>query len=247
MQKPDEKQGADNDVNAGERINDFIQKNRRPIFIMGAALLALLIAVIAAFSLMDVFRNRAIAAVEDFSGRYETMLPSAAEEYAADDVAAFIEELTSFAQKNSGYPGGRALLLIGGIHSAKKEWAEAEAAYAAAAKSAAKTYLAPLAWFNAAAAAEEQGKTTEAIEYYTGSLATPAVFPAAPRAQFSIGRLHESLNEDAKAVEAYRAVISGWPNDQIWPNLARSRIITLETKTDGGLLQKDSGEAIIEK
>jgi len=57
------------------------------------------------------------------------------------------------------------------------------------------------------------------------------VFPAAPRAQFSVGRLRESLNEDEKAIEAYRAVISSWPNDQVWTNLARSRIIALEIKT----------------
>jgi len=232
MQKPNEKQGAES-PNLSESINDFIQKNRKPIFIMAASLLVLLFAVIAAFSVMDVFRNRAIAAVEDFNGRYETMLPTVNEEYSQDDVASFIEELTDFAKKNSGYPGGRAWLLIAGIHTAKKEWPQAEEAYSEAAKTAGKTYLAPLAWFNAAAAAEEQGKTAEAIGYYESSLATTAVFSAAPRAQFSVGRLHEALNEDEKAVEAYRAVISNWSYDQVWTNLARSRIITLETKSVG--------------
>jgi len=231
MQKPNEKQGLEKAPNLSDSINDFIQKNRKPIFIMAASLLVLLFAVIAAFSLMDVFRNKAIAAVEDFSGRYETMLPSVNEEYSQDDVASFIEELTAFAKKNSGFPGGRAWLLIAGIHTAKKEWAEAEAAYTSAAKSAGKTYLAPLAWFNAGAAAEEQGRTSEAIGYYESSLASPAVFSAAPRAQFSVGRLHEALNEDEKAIEAYRAVISNWSYDQVWTNLARSRIITLETKS----------------
>jgi tetratricopeptide (TPR) repeat protein len=231
MQKPIKKSDADKEPNVSEKINEFIQKNRKPIFIMAASLLVILIAVIAALSLMDVFRNKAIAAVEDFNSRYETLLPTVTEDYSQDDVASFIEEVTAFAKKNSGYPGGRAWLLIGGIHTAKKEWAEAEAAYTAAAKTAGKTYLAPLAWFNAAAAAEEQGKTAEAIGYYDNSLTTQAVFPAAPRAQFSVGRLRESLNEDEKAIEAYRAVISSWPYDQVWTNLARSRIIALEIKT----------------
>jgi len=159
------------------------------------------------------------------------MLPSITEDYFSDDVKSFLEELTEFAQKNSGYAGGRAWLLIGGIHSAKKEWAEAETAYAEAAKTAAKTYLASLAWFNAAVAAEEQGKTPEAIGYYDNSLTTPVVFSAAPRAQFSVGRLYETLDEDEKAIEAYRSVISDWSYDQVWTNLARSRIIALETKT----------------
>jgi tetratricopeptide (TPR) repeat protein len=233
MQKPIKKSDAEKEPNVSERINDFIQKNRKPIFIMAASLLVILIAVIAALSLMDVFRNKAIAAVEDYNSRYESLLPTVTEEYSQDDAASFIEELTAFAKKNSGYPGGRAWLLIGGIHSAKKEWSEAEAAYAAAARTAGKTYLAPLAWFNAAAAAEEQGKTPEAIGYYDNSLATQVVFSAAPRAQFSVGRLHETLNEDEKAIEAYRAVISGWPYDEVWTNLARSRIIALEIKTGG--------------
>jgi len=230
MRKPNEKQDAEKGANFGESINEFIQKNRKPIFIVSAFLLAVLFAVIAALSLMDVFRNKAIAKVEEFSGRYEDLLPSINEEYSQDDAASLIDEITAFAKKNSGYAGGRAWLLIGGIHSAKKEWPQAETAYAKAAKSAGKTYLAPLAWFNAGAAAEEQGKTTEAIGYYNSSLTTSAEFSAAPRAQFSVGRLHETLNEDEKAIEVYRAVITKWPYDQIWTNLAHSRIITLEIK-----------------
>jgi tetratricopeptide (TPR) repeat protein len=233
MRKQNEKQGADNDANAGEKINEFVQRNRKPIVITVASLLIILIAVIVALSLMDMFRNKAIAAVEELSDRYETMLPSITEDYFTEDVNSLLEELTDFAKKHSGYAGGRAWLIIGGIHSAKNEWDQAETAYASAAGKAVKTYLAPIAWFNAAAAAEEQGKTTEAIGYYNSSLTTPDVFYAAPRAQFSVGRLHETLNEDEKAIEAYRAVISGWPYDRVWTNLARSRIIALETKTNG--------------
>jgi len=230
MQKPNEKQDAEKGLNFGESINEFIQKNRKPIFILSAFLLAVLFAVIAALSLMDVFRNRAIAKVEDFNSRYEDLLPSINEEYSQDDAALLIEEITAFAKKNSGYAGGRAWLLIGGIHSARNEWPQAETAYAKAGKSAGKIYLAPLAWFNAGASAEEQGKSIEAIGYYNSSLTAPADFSAAPRAQFSIGRLYETLNDDEKAIESYRAVISKWPNDEVWPNLAKSRIITLETK-----------------
>jgi len=232
MRKPDEKQGADNDTNAGERINEFIQKNRKPVLFTAVTLLVLFIAAVAALSLIDVLGNRAVAALEEFNDRYEALMPSVTEEYSADDVAAFIEELTAFAKNKSGYAGGRARFLIGNIRAAKKEWAEAEAVFAGAAKSAPKTYLAPLAWFNAGAAAEEQGRLPEAIGYYENSLAATAAFPAAPRARFSVGRLHETLNENEKAIEAYRAVISGWPYDKVWTNLARSRIIALETKTD---------------
>ena len=214
----------------GESINSFIQKHRKPIYVSAGVVLLLLIMCIAAFSLMDVFRGKAITAVEELGGRYEALHDTINEDYSSVDVATLLEDLEKFAQKNSGYPGSRAWTLIARIHSDQKNWPDAETAWIAAAGKARNTYLAPVAWFNAAAAAEEQGKTEEAIIYYSSSISSPAGFPSASRAQFSIGRLRESLNEDEEAITAYRAVISGWPHDTTWTNLAHSRIIALETK-----------------
>ncbi|MCL2127651.1 MAG: tetratricopeptide repeat protein [Treponema sp.] len=223
-------QNQDEQNNAGERINEFIQKHRKPIFVSAGAIVLLLAICIAAFFIMDVVRGKAIEAVEELNTRYEALRPSINEEYSAEDLASLIADLEAFAKRNTGYAGGRALAIAGGIYSEKKEWAEAEAAWASAAKAAGKNYLTPVAWFNAGAAAEEQGKTEDAIAYYTSSITFPAGFAAAPRAQFSIGRLLESLNDEAAAIEAYRAVISGWPQDAVWNNLAHSRIVALEAK-----------------
>jgi tetratricopeptide (TPR) repeat protein len=142
-----------------------------------------------------------------------------------------LAELESFAKKTFfGYAGGKAYSIIGAIHSERKDWPAAETAWAAAAQAAKKTYLAPLAYFNAGAAAEEQGKTEEAIGYYASSLEFTEDFPGAPHAQFSIGRLRESQGDNAAAIEAYQAVISGWTYDMVWASLAHSRIIALELK-----------------
>jgi tetratricopeptide (TPR) repeat protein len=179
---------------------------------------------------MDVMRNNAISVVEGFSSRYETLRPSISDGSRSGDVAKLLEDIEAFAKKNSGYAGGKAWSMIAAIHIEQKAWTQAEAAWAAAAKAAEKTYLCPIALFNAGAAAEEQGKTNEAIEYYSGCLSAIADFPAAARAQYAIGRLQESRNENVAAIEAYRAVISGWPYDRTWTNLAHSRIIALEVK-----------------
>jgi tetratricopeptide (TPR) repeat protein len=223
----------------GEGIVTFIQRHRKGIFFCVGLLALTLVICFMALSLRDVFNNKAISAVEDLGSRFEALRSSiteasgteasGTEEDSADDVAGLIADLESFAKKNSGYAGSKAWSMIGEIRSERKEWDEAETAWAAAAKAGPRTYLAPLAWFNAAIAAEEQGRTEEAIDYYAKSIAAPAGFPAAPRAQFSIGRLQESLNETDAAIEAYRAVISSWPHDTVWVNLAHSRIITLET------------------
>ena len=213
----------------GEGINSFIQKHRKPIYITAGAVLVLLLLCIAAFSLMDVFRGKAISAVEELSVRYEDLQGSINEDYSSVDTATLLDDLEKFVKKNSGYSGSRAWTLIARIHGDRKEWSEAETAWIAAAKAAGNTYLAPVAWFNAAVAAEEQGKNEEAITYYSSSISSPAGFPSASRAQFSIGRLREVLNEDEEAITAYRAVITGWPHDTTWTNLAHSRIIALET------------------
>jgi tetratricopeptide (TPR) repeat protein len=178
--------------------------------------------------LQESLRKKANIAIEELGSRYEALLPTITEDFSAVDVENLISDLTSFAKKTSGYAGGKAWSLIGSIHSEKKEWAEAEEAFVAAANVAPKIYLAPVAWYNAGVTAEEQGKTEEAIGYYTKSIAAPAGFSSAPHAQFSIGRLRESLGETAAAVDAYRAVISDWSYDQVWVNLAYNRIIVLE-------------------
>ena len=229
MQNQNEKTGI------GEGINEFVQKNRKPIFVSLVMVVALLVISIAVLSLMDMLRGRAIVAVEEFSSRYESLRSSIHEEHADDedehshgDVEELLAELESFAGKNSGYAGARAWTLVGNIHNGRKEWAEAEAAWVKAAEKSEKNYLGPVAWFNAAVAAEEQEKAEQAIDYYTRSLSSPADFPSAPRAQFSIGRLHESLNQKNEAIAAYNSVISGWPYDRVWTNLAYSKIIFLE-------------------
>ena len=221
-------QNTNETAEPGQRINDFIQKHRKIIYISSGAVLLILILCIGVFFVMDMTGKKAISVVEDFTSRYESLRSTINETYMETDVAQLLAELEPFAKKSSGYAGGKAWSIIGSIHSAKSSWAEAETAWASAAGKSAKSYLTPLAWFNAGVAAEEQGKTAEAIDYYTKSLAAPAGFSAAPRAQFAIGRLREALNENEEAITAYRAVISGWPYEQVWTSLAHSRIIALE-------------------
>jgi tetratricopeptide (TPR) repeat protein len=215
-------------ISTNDRINIFIQKNRKAIFIFFGALLLLLAGFIAALGIINAVRNRAISRAEEFNRRYEVLRFDINDSSKAPEVEELLRELTLFAEKNSGYSGSRAWSIIGGIEADQKNWQDAENAYTRAARAAPKTYLAPVSFFNAAAAAEEQGNTEGAIDLYTQSLTLAGIFPAAARAQFSIGRLMEAQNDRAAALEAYRQVTSGWPNDAVWTNLARSRIIFLE-------------------
>ena len=223
-----EKEKSEVTASLSEGINEFVQKHRAPIFVSAGVILLSLIAFIVALSVMDMLRGKALSAVEEFSSRYEVLAPTITEPYSAVDAEQLIADIEAFTRRNSGYAAGKAWAITAHIHAQQENWPAAEAAWVAAAKAAKKTYLAPIAFFNAGAAAEEQGKTNEAIEYYSLSLDSQADFSSAPRAQFSIGRLQESLGNTETAIEAYRTVITGWPYDQVWPGLARSRIIALE-------------------
>ncbi|MDR1398300.1 MAG: tetratricopeptide repeat protein [Treponema sp.] len=219
----------DNDkpLTLNEKLSDFLQKRRKTLAFCAIGIVAILVILIAVFSISDMLQSRALAQVEEFTRRYETLLPLITDESKATDVQVLIDELSAFAPKHAGYTGARGYLLLASIYAEQKNWAEAEKAWDAGAKVGAKTYLAPVCLFSAAVAAEEQGNVAEAIERYTQCVAFADTFPAASRAQFSIGRLQEAQGNKDAALAAYREIPSRWPSDTTWASLAQSKIIFL--------------------
>jgi tetratricopeptide (TPR) repeat protein len=210
------------ELTAGDRAALFIQNHRRPLLIMLAVIAVGIIGFIAAFSVINVLQKSAIVRVDEYAKRLaETGDPASSE---ADGL---LEELNDFAPKTFGYSAGKAWSLIAEIRVARKEWALAEEAWFTASKKAPKIFLAPFSLFNAGVAAEEQGNLDKAIEYHTLCVEYSGLNPAAVRAQFSIGRIQEQLNNTEEAIEAYRKVIENWSGNTNWSNLARSRIIAL--------------------
>jgi tetratricopeptide (TPR) repeat protein len=219
-------------INAGEALSEFIQRNRRGLVVCLAVIIAAVIGAVAAFSIRDTMRTKALSAVEEYVRRYEALRIYITSEEPADEskkaeVTTLLEELAAFEGRNSGYAAARASAVSAGIYGDQKNWAEAEKAWTSAARAAAKTYLEPVALFNAAAAAEEQGNNAGAIDLYKQAVSRGDIFPAAARAQFAVGRLQEAQGLKDAALEAYRAVVAGWPGDPVWANLAQSRIIVL--------------------
>ena len=213
-----------------DKINDFVQRNRKVILIIIIFLVIGITGTVVFISLNDYFNKKAIEEVEEFDLRLSELNDEINEEHRADEVNALLADLNAFAKNKSGFAGSKAWSNIGKIHADRKEWQQAEAAWRYAAKTGAKTYLGPVAFFNAAAAAEEQGKFEEAIELLNSCISHKFEFPSAPRAQFSIGRLNEKLNNIPAAIEAYRAVMINWSHISVWANLAQSRITALEVR-----------------
>ena len=216
--------------NVGDKINEFIQRNRKVIFVIASLLIVLFVGSLVFLSVKDNINKKASVRLEELTLKYEELKNRINEEDSKEEADAFLDELETFAAKTKGFSGSKAWSIIADIHAGRKDWAPAEEAYASSGRAGEKTYLGPLSYFNAAAAAEEQGKFDRAIELLNLCLALKIEFPAAPRAQFAVGRLNEKLEKFPEALEAYRAVISDWPNQTVWQQLAQSRILAIEVK-----------------
>jgi len=214
------------DAGSGDKIVLFIQKYRMVLFVFMALLAAGVLGSVVFFSVRDQMQKKAIAVLEGYEKRKADL--GEITDAAPLEVEALLGELNAFAPSTFGYAAAKAYAMTADIYAARSEWALAEEAWLHSAEKGSKTYLAPISLFNAAAAAEEQDKLEEALDYYRRSLAFPGIFAAASRARFNIGRIHEARNDKEAAKEAYRAVIEESSDDSGWAKLAQSRIIALE-------------------
>ena len=223
----------------GDKIGDFVQKNRKGIFVTLGAIVLLLVGLIAYFSISDSLNKKATAEITDLTEEYEKLSYGENADFNSADMNALLAKLEDFAGKNKGYPGSKAWSIIANIYFEKQDLARSEEAWLDCARVGEKTYLGPIALFQAAVAAEEQNKPETAIEYLKQCISHSFEFSDAPRAQFNIGRLYEQLGNFPEALDAYRAVLINFPwesstlisqNMYVWQNLARNQIIKLELR-----------------
>ena len=231
MAAANEKKKTEN-LSLNQQLSDFLQKNRKPFFIGIIAIAVILAGIIIMSSVNEKILSNALSKVDAFNRKYEELKPyigSSDPDAVAKqiDVIILMEEVSKFAEKQSGYAAARAYSISAVIYHDQKNWSLAEEAWAKAAKEAGKTYLAPVSLYNAAVAAEEQGNIESSIDYYKKAMEYGNIFPQAARAQFSVGRLEESRNNKDEAIAAYRSLLSKWPDDPVWPNLAHNRLLVL--------------------
>jgi len=213
-----------------DKFSDFLKRNRKGIYISFGIIIILFFGVIVYFSVNSSLQKKATAEVEDLNDKYKELRLLLSDEAYNDDVNALLEKLDVFVKGKSSYAGARGWTIIAQIYSGKEDWPKAEEAWRNAAKTGDKTYLAPAAFFNAAACAENQGRIKEALELLEKCVTYKFDFPAAPRAQFSIGRLNEQLGDIPAAIAAYRVILANeqWSKIETWSNLAQSRLIAIE-------------------
>ena len=231
--KPAEKAQRAGELTITEKVIEFIQRNRRILLAtfvlitvgLAGSLIGLTVrerATATAFSRIDGFEQRH-QELSVFIGREdgEALLRQG-------EVTFLLEELGLFAARSSGFVSARAHSIRAAIFEEQERWELAERAWLAAADASPQTYFAPIALFNAAVAAEEHGNLDSAIALYTRiTQEHESVFFIAVRAFFSLGRLAEARGDTEAALAAYRGLLSRWPQDPLYANLAQSRVISL--------------------
>ncbi|MDR2150754.1 MAG: tetratricopeptide repeat protein [Spirochaetaceae bacterium] len=211
-----------------ERLADFVQKKQRLFFIATMVCAVALIGIIVGVIIHNAFVNKAFITLDAYTSRYEALRFDITDPEQEAAVTTLLDEITAFAKSHIGYAGARAYTIIATMQADRKNWADAESAWMAAAQAAgSKTYLKPVALYNAAVAAEEQNKPEQAIDLYTQILSYAHSFPAVARAAFAVGRLNEARNNTDAAIQAYQNIIENYTNETVWVNLAHNRLIAL--------------------
>ena len=239
-EKTDNKKNEQNikgsELTGVQKLNDFLQKNRKFLFVGLIALAVIITGTIVIISVQEKMQIDAFVKVDQLNLRYEELQSyivdneaemSSETEAKQTEIDTLLADLKAFQTKNSGYAAARTYSMSAGIYEARKNWEEAEKAWTSAAKAAEKTYFAPICLFHAAVAAEEHGNTESAINLYTQVMNYDNAFAVAARSQFSVGRLEESRNNTSAALEAYNNLLNKWPDDPLWINLAQNRILVL--------------------
>jgi len=219
-----------------DKITDFIQRNRKGIFVTLIVVVVLFVGMLTYLYIGDFFNKKANARAEDFNTRFtDIQLLKRQGDEALEAENALLSDLESYVAKTSpitegkGFAQGKVWSLVGHIYSGRNDWGKAEEAWLNAANKGSNTYIGPIALFNAAVAAEEQGNLEEAISLLDQCVSHKFDFPSAPRAQFNIGRLYEQLGKSDEALAAYRVVLTKWPNMPVFQYLAHNQIIKIES------------------
>ena len=205
---------------AGERLSQFMLKYRMQIIILTAAVVTGIVVYGISAAVVSSLTVKGISFVDTVEYDFIKGSDSLSE--------AEIETRRSDAMTKGGIVGVRANMLAADIAYARKDYAAAKSYWTAVAAKGAKSYTAPLAYYNMAVCDENTGNLAEAAANY-GKASDVKDFPLASHARFSEARTYEALGDYKKASEAYTKLTAAARADA-WTNLAETRLIALKAE-----------------
>ena len=212
---------------SSSKLNSFLEKKKKGLLGLLIALIVCLAAYIVISAVNNNIKEKNLAEIEEIS--YTLTHDSASldeSELNARRIDA-IDNLAVYAKKG-GIVGARANYLCAELTYQQKKYEDAATYYEATAKKAAKTYLAPVAYYNLGVCYEQLNKLEDAAANYKLA-ADSKLFALVPHAKFSYARVIEASGNKAEAITAYTELYDAYPNDN-WGKLAKTRLIALKAQ-----------------
>lgn len=208
-----------------ENLGDFILRNLRVIFVFCGVLLLGAVCAVVVISVNEKTIEKGLGKIDLIS--YE--LTNKSYDLSETEIAArqdkAVLSLSELVGK-SGIVGVRANMLSAEIYYQKKDFENARSAWLAAAQKGKNTYIAPIAFFNAASCSEELGNLDDAAAGYKSASEVKDFYEAA-HALFSLGRVQEAKGDFVAAAASYQALVDKSPEDS-WAKLAKNRLVSLK-------------------
>jgi len=212
-------------ITAGAKTANFLEKNKKGLVTVLVTVIVLLAGYIVFANVTTKGSLKNLEKVDAIS--YELTNGSAGLE--ADELnarkASALEKLAAYTSKG-GVAGVRANLLCAEIAYSQEKYEDAVVYWKKAAAAGKKSYTAPLAYFNMAAAYENLNKLDDAAASYKLA-ADSKDFVMKTHAEYNYGRVLETQGKYAEAVAVYNALNDEMPDDT-WAKLAKTRVIALQ-------------------
>lgn len=208
-----------------ENLGDFILRNLRVIFVFCGVLLLGAVFAVVVISVNEKTIEKGLGKIDLIS--YE--LTNKSYDLSETEIAARQDKAVSSLSElvgKSGIVGVRANMLSAEIYYQKKDFENARSAWLAAAQKGKNTYIAPIAFFNAASCSEELGNLDDAAAGYKSASEVKDFYEAA-HALFSLGRVQEAKEDFVAAAASYQALVDKSPEDS-WAKLAKNRLVSLK-------------------
>ncbi len=208
-----------------ENLGDFILRNLRVIFVFCGVLLLGAVCAVVVISVNEKTIEKGLGKIDLIS--YE--LTNKSYDLSETEIAARQDKAVSSLSElvgKSGIVGVRANMLSAEIYYQKKDFENARSAWLAAAQKGKNTYIAPIAFFNAASCSEELGNLDDAAAGYKSASEVKDFYEAA-HALFSLGRVQEAKGDFVAAAASYQALVDKSPEDS-WAKLAKNRLVSLK-------------------
>ena len=212
---------------ASERLSQFMLKCRMQIIILTAVIVTGIVAYGVSAAVVSSLTAKGISFVDTVEYEFTKDSDSLSDAEIETRRGEAMTKLTPYLSKG-GIVGVRANMLAADITYARKDYAAAKSYWSAAASKGAKSYTAPLAYYNMAVCDENTGNLAEAAANY-GKASGVKDFPLASHARFSEARTYEALGDYKKASEAYTKLTAAARADA-WTNLAETRLIALKAE-----------------